>query len=320
MRLKTAILSMALLGGLALPALAAEGKISGYMVGDYYYNLSGPAEKQNGFRFNRIYFTYDAKWSDKVSGRFRLEANDAGFGKRERMIPYVKECGITWKQAQGSISAGLVPTLTWALQEKVWGYRPIEKTIMDLHAKGTAVDLGLSWTRKLGGSSSLSLMLSNGNGYSAESDNDKKVAVQALTKVGGLDAKLYADMQPQKGGKDQTTLAGFVGKSGEGFHGGVEGFYRIDKKTAADGEDQKGFGVSVFGAKPVGEGKKVFVRADLYEPNGDAEDDQETLLIGGLDWALAKDLHLMPNLRVTLFQDSGKDAELTPRLTGFFEF
>jgi hypothetical protein len=317
--MKAIILGLALMGGLASQGLAAEGKISGYMFGDYYYHVSGPAEKQNGFQFRRVYFTHDAKWSDKVSGRFRLEANDAGFGKKERMVPYVKESSLTWKQDQGSLSAGLVPTLTWALQEKVWGYRSIEKTIMDLRGKGSASDLGVAWMRKLGSSSSLSLMLSNGNGTSAETDNDKKLAVQALTKLGGLDAKLYADMQPQKGGADQTTLAGFVGKGGEGFHGGVEGFYRIDKKAAA-GEDMKGFGVSLFGAKPVGEGKKIFARADLYEPNADAEDDQETLLIGGLDWALAKDLHLMPNLLVTLYQDSGKDTQLTPRITGFFEF
>ncbi|MBI2504526.1 MAG: hypothetical protein HYW07_14995 [Candidatus Latescibacteria bacterium] len=319
MRTKAIVLILALIGGLAFRSDAAEGRISGYMFGDYYYNVSGPAEKQNGFQFRRIYFTYDLKWSDKISGRFRLESNDAGFGKKDKMIPYVKESSITWKQDQGALSAGLAPTLTWALQEKVWGYRPIEKTVMDLRGKGSAVDLGVMWMRKLGGSSSLSVMLSNGNGTAAETDNDKKIAVQGLTKLGGMDAKVYADMQTQKGGAGQTTLAGFVGKQGEGFHGGAEVFYRIDKKAAA-GEDQQGFGVSLFGAKPVGEGKKVFARADLYEPNSDAEDDQETLLIGGLDWALAKDLHLMPNVLVTLYQDSGKDTQIVPRVTGFFEF
>jgi hypothetical protein len=316
-----ALLAASLMLGTLAPvaATAVEGKISGYMFGDYYYNVSGPAEKQNGFQFRRIYFTYDMKWSDKVSGRFRLEANDAGFAKKERMTPYVKESSVTWKQGQGSISAGLVPTLAWAFQEKVWGYRPIEKTILDLRGKGTAVDLGISWTRKLGSASSLSLLVSNGNGTAAETDNDKKIALQALTKLGGLDAKLYADMQTQKGGADQTTLAGFLGKSGERFHGGVEGYYRIDKKALA-GEDQKGFGVSLYGVKPVAEGKKIIVRADLYEPNSDADDDQETLLIGGLDWALAKDLHLMPNLLVTLYQNSNVDTQIIPRLTGFFEF
>ena len=320
MRLKALVLALTFTGGLAAQAHAAEGKISGYMFGDYYYNVSGPAEKENGFQFRRIYFTYDLKWSDKVSGRFRLEANDARFSKSTgKMTPYVKESSITWKQAQGSLSAGLVPTLTWALQEKVWGYRSIEKTIMDLRSKGSAVDLGLQWNRKLGGSSSVALMLSNGDGTSAETNNNKKIALQVLTKVAGLDAKVYADMETPEKEKDKTTLAGFIGKSGDGFHGGIEGFYRIDKKAAA-GEDQKGFGVSLFGAKPVAEGKKLFARVDLYDKDGDAEDDQETLLIAGLDWALAKDLHVMPNVLVTLYQDSAKDTQLVPRITGFFEF
>ncbi len=317
------ILGLTLLSSIASQAQAADGKISGYMFGDYYYNVSGPAEKQNGFQFRRIYFTYDARWNDKVSGRFRLEANDAGFGKKERMTPYVKESSVTWKQEKGSLSAGLVPSLAWGFQEKFWGYRSVEKTLLDLHSKetkGTAVDLGISWTRKLGSSASISLVLGNGNGTSAETDNDKKIALQGLTKLGGLDAKVYADMQTQKGGADQTTLAGFVGKGGEDLHGGLEGYYHVDKKSSAAGDDLKGFGVSLFGAKSVGEGKKVFARADVFEPNSDAADDQETLLIGGLDWALAKDLRLMPNVLVTLYQDSGKDTQIVPRLTGFFEF
>ncbi|MSR83682.1 MAG: hypothetical protein EXS58_12290 [Candidatus Latescibacteria bacterium] len=319
MRLKALVLALTLTGGLAVQAHAAEGKISGYMFGDYYYNVSGPAEKENGFQLRRICFTYDMKWSEKISGRFRLEANDARFSKSTgRMTPYVKESSITWKQAQGSLSAGLVPTLTWAFQEKVWGYRSIEKTIMDLRNNGSAVDLGLQWNRKLGGSSSVALMLSNGDGTSAETNNNKKIALQVLTKVAGLDAKVYADMETPEKEKGKTTLAGFIGKNGDGFHGGIEAFYRIDKKAAA-GEDQKGFGVSLFGAKPVSEGKKVFARVDLYESNSDAEDDQQ-MLIGGLDWALAKDLHLMPNVMVTLYQDSNIDTQLVPRITGFFEF
>ena len=63
------------------------GKFSGYMFGDYFYNvmrdssisdipntaLSG-AKDLNGFQFRRIYFTYDYKISDKFSTRFRLES------------------------------------------------------------------------------------------------------------------------------------------------------------------------------------------------------------------------------------------------------
>jgi len=312
------LLLAGLLLGLAQETLAAEGKISGYMFGDYYYNLSGPNEKRNGFQFRRIYFTYDLKWSEAISGRFRLEANDAGFGTPARMNPYVKESSITWKQEGGSLMAGLVPTPTWALQERVWGYRPIEKTILDLNRLGNAVDLGVQVVRQLGGVA-LTAMVGNGNGTSAETDNDKKIYLQGHFRPGGLEAKVYGDWQSQPGDQDQLMVAGFVGRMGEGFHGGVEGYYRIDK-NAVLGEDRKGFGASAYGARPLGETKKVFARTDLYEPNNDAEDDRETLLIGGLDLALSHELHLMPNLLVKLFQDSSRDTEIVPRVTGFFEF
>ncbi len=58
----------------------AEGKLKGYMFGDYYYVASGADEKENGFRFRRIYLTYGLKWDDQFSGRLRLETKDAGFG------------------------------------------------------------------------------------------------------------------------------------------------------------------------------------------------------------------------------------------------
>lgn len=320
MSLRTALWAGLLLGaGWAEAALAAEGEIKGYMFGDYYYALSGPNEKQNGFQLRRIYFTYDLKWSDAVSGRFRLEANDAGFGKKERMTPYVKESSVIWKQEGGSVSAGLVPTPTWSISERVWGYRSIEKTILDLSKLGNAVDLGVQATRQMGDRARVLVMVGNGNGASTEADNDKKIYLQGYFKPGSFEAVLNADWQSQPGGKDQMTLAGFLGSSGAGLRAGVEGYYRIDKK-AVGGEDQKGFGVSVFGSTPLGEETKVFARADLYEPNSDAEDDQQILLIGGLDWALDKELHVMPNLIFRIFQDADQDAELMPRITGFFEF
>jgi hypothetical protein len=45
-------------------AEGAEGKLKGYMFGDYYYIASGPDKKENGFQFRRVYLTYDMKWND----------------------------------------------------------------------------------------------------------------------------------------------------------------------------------------------------------------------------------------------------------------
>ena len=80
----------------ALPAQEnnqPKGKFSGYMFGDYYYNvardpafagstplsktaLANPKDMQ-GFQFRRIYFTYDNDISDQFTSRFRLEADQS---------------------------------------------------------------------------------------------------------------------------------------------------------------------------------------------------------------------------------------------------
>lgn len=326
MNKKLAILAAGfLLANLAPSAApAAENKLGGYMFGDYYYNLSGPREKENGFWWRRIYLTDDLKWTDKFSGRFRLEANDVNVGQttrqpKDKLNPYVKESSLTYKCGNWTVSAGLTPTPTWALPEKVWGYRPIEKTTLDLNKAGNPVDMGVQVMRKLGDKADLAVMVGNGNGFRSEADDNKKVYVQGHYQPGSLESRVYVDWQKQPKGMDELTLAALVGVVKEGMQGGAEFYQRTVKKSLA-GADVKSFGVSLYATKKLSGHKKVFARADLYEPNSDADKDRETLLIGGLDLKLAEQVHVMPNVRAVLYQDSGKDAEITPRITGFFEF
>ena len=97
---------------------------------DYYYIASGPDKKENGFRFRRVYLTYDLKWNDDYSGRVRLEAKDAGFGNTSKMKPFVKHAYLRYKKNSRAVYFGLFGTPTWNVSEQIWGYRPISKTIM----------------------------------------------------------------------------------------------------------------------------------------------------------------------------------------------
>lgn len=119
-------------------AEGAETKLNGYVFGDYYYVAGGPDKKENGFRIGRVYLTYDLKWNDRFSGRVRLEAKDAGFGKSDKMVPFVKHAYLRYRKNGRGIYFGLFGTPTWAVPEELWGYRPVSKTIMDLHKLGTS--------------------------------------------------------------------------------------------------------------------------------------------------------------------------------------
>ena len=82
----------------ALPAIGQDstatppppkGKFSGYMFGDYYYNVQQrdtTKKDLNGFQFRRIYFTYDYAISPKFDSRFRLEADQAALSSNGRLI------------------------------------------------------------------------------------------------------------------------------------------------------------------------------------------------------------------------------------------
>ena len=78
-----AVLSFGLYG----LAEGAEGKIKGVAFGDYYFVATGANKNENGFKFRRIYMTYDLKWNDRWSGRVRYEANDSGFGGEAAATP-----------------------------------------------------------------------------------------------------------------------------------------------------------------------------------------------------------------------------------------
>ncbi|MBM3280975.1 MAG: hypothetical protein FJY95_23295 [Candidatus Handelsmanbacteria bacterium] len=191
--------------------------------------------------------------------------------------------------------------------------------VIDLNKAGNPLDMGVQVLRKLGAKADVAVMLGNGNAFRSENDDQRKVYVQRHYALGKLESRVYLDWQKQPKSADELTLAALVGVVKEGGQGAVE-FYQCTVKKAAAGEGLKSFGVSLYGSKKPSDKKKVFARADLYEPDGDAEDDQETLLIGGVDLKLADQVHVMPNVRAVLYQDSNKDAELTPRITGFFEF
>ena len=308
--------------GVTGQADGAESKLKGYMFGEYYYVTSGAKKKENGFRFRRIYLTYDLKWNDSFSGRFRLEAKDAGFGGKDKMVPFVKNAYLRYRKNDRAVYFGLFGTPTWNVSERVWGYRSIEMTILDHHKFGSSADLGVGFNGKLddGGMARAQVMLGNGGGQNAEVDNGKKIyALLHLKPVGSIEGTAYVDWEGKPGGKDKATFAVFLGMSGKAFHGGIEGFVRIHKK-AADGEDVQIRGISVFGAAGVAPKAKMFGRVDIYDPSDRAAEDGEYLVIAGIDLMPIPDVHVMPNVWARAFQAQGVEAEVIPRLTLFYKF
>tara|TARA_Y100001968_G_scaffold302975_1_gene316722 strand:+ start:410 stop:1387 length:978 start_codon:yes stop_codon:yes gene_type:complete len=317
------LLSAALILATAVVVDAAEGKLKGYMFGDYYAVLAADdgevksPEKRNAFQFRRIYLTYDKALNDEFSVRYRLETKDAGFGKGAKMQPFVKHGYLKWKGAFGASDFyfGLQGTPTWAIAEKVWGYRSISKTILDRNKIGSSADIGAALKGKAG-KIGYHVMLGNGPGQGPEDDHGKKIYGSLSVKASDrLVFEGYADFNMKPAAQNELTVKVFAGLQSEGLDAGLEVFSRTNAKAAA-GEDVTISGLSAFASLPLGVSLKGFGRVDAI--SNDSKDTTDLLVIAGLDHMPAKNVHLMPNVVVAL--PDGSDPHIQARLTFYYTF
>lgn len=301
-------------------AWAENGKLSGYMFGDYYYIVSAEGEDQKGenaMRFRRMYLTYDKSIDEGISTRFRLEANDAGLGSGKKMVPFVKHAYVKLSDSLlgGELYVGLSGTPTWAHAEKVWGYRSIEKTVMDLNKIGSSADIGVSLKGK-SGKLAYAAMIGNGPGQKSEDDEGKKMyGSLAFNLSESLIIEGYADYNFRSDDRSENTLKLFAGYRGDDFKGGVEIFSRTNEFGGDDG-DIKISGISVFGSQPIMTKLKGFARFDAVQNDG--KDVTDILVIAGLDHSPRTNLHWMPNLYVE--KSDGGDPTIQGRMTVYFKF
>jgi hypothetical protein len=313
------VLSSLLVSAWAGPVAAENGKLSGYMFGDYNYYVAAAVdsvEGRNAIQFRRIYLTYDQQVDDGLSARFRLEANDAGFGKGAKMVPFVKHAYLKWSKylSGADLYVGLSGTPTWALAEGVWGYRSIEKTVLDRNKIGSSADLGFALKGKAGAFNYFT-MIGNGPGQKSEDDNGKKIyASLSWAATESLVLEGYADYNVRSEDRSERTVKFFAGLRGDGFNGGAEVFSRTN--AADGGADETISGVSLFGSQPLVDQLKGFARVDAVR--NDVEDSTNMLVIVGLDHSPRNNMHWMPNLYVE--KPDGGDPDVQGRLTFFFKF
>ena len=309
---------------------AQEGRISGYVFGDYFYEFSHPDSAtevldRNAFQFRRVYITYDRNLSETFAVRLRLEMNSPDFGKSDPLVPYVKHAFLAWYGLipDSRLYFGISSTPTWNISEDVWGYRSVEKTIMDLRKVAGSSDLGLALQGRIGNAGVLNyhVMAANGSGTKGETDKNKRVYLSVPIKIQqAYHLVPYFDYEGGNDGKDKNLMAFFAGIQKAGFHGGVEVFQKTSNQALANGADKTENGVSIFGAVKAVEKIKFFGRFDIYDPNTDVDDDGNNFFVAGLDFAPDKNVNVMPNVKIESYQAEGKDSNVVGELTFFFRF
>jgi hypothetical protein len=322
-------------------APAPAFKISGLVYGDYYYiaeNHRDELEDQNGFWIRRLYFTYDHTLSKSLSLRVRLETNSRGdFRSTGVATPYFKDLWLRWAFGAHALVFGLSPTPNIDFVDGFQGYRSVEKNPFDLYRWDSSRDLGLVLQGGLGKDSRTrySLQLGNASGTGSEINASKAVRGQLIHRFKmGLVLEAYADRQDQPDGRDVSTLEAFAGWQEKSWRASLQYGHQDRAGAGPGGSDLSLDFLSAFAAVQVAPRVTVLGRVDRNFdpiPNGATIDympfsDQAKSVFGyvGVDVTLAKTVHLIPNVEMTVYGEakdgSTPGTDLVPRVTLFFSW
>ncbi len=350
-----------------------SGKVWGYAFGDYYYKTHADSMKRGGmqysglkngssaFEFRRVYLGYDYNISEKFSTEFLLAYEGQTLSDGATRTVFIKAANIRWKNIvpRNTLVFGQSATPSYPLlTEKLWGYRSIEKTVLDMHKNGNSNDLGVSLLGTLDSAGNFGYNFMVGNGSAAKIENDiyKKFYGDIYAKF--CDQKividLYADIEgtqlaPYHKYKKTYKLA--VAYVSEKISAGVEAFEQIQHNyvtlttpppnTATYTADVLPFGVACFVRGPIRKDKlSFFVRADLFDPDKNFDPENiystsgysgytaEMLTVAGLDITPVKNVHIMPNIWYSSCKSRVKgaagrmksDYDLVPRVTIHYIF
>jgi len=329
-----------LIGLLLAPAsrLKGEGKFSGLVFGDYAYVLAHhdeTVEGNNGFWLRRVYFTYDNTLSDRFAMRFRLEMNSPGdFKTSTSLIPFVKDAFLTAKLGKHTLLLGLIGTPLYDTLDEFWGYRPMEKTPIDLFKFGNSREFGVGLKGALdaGGKLTYTVVVGNGAGLKSETNRGKAVYGRLnFQPTPSLFFEAYGDYTDMGNDSSVNILQAFAGVKGKWGRSGLN-FGLRHSRTTGVASDLKF--VSLFGVFKVSPTLDLVGRFDrLLDPNAGgskidyipmADNVRANVVLAGLGWSLSDSVKVIPNLKYVFYDAPATgekpDADLYAYLTLYFKF
>lgn len=289
---------------------AGEFKING----DTHFNYNFEDAENNAFHISRAYLSIQKKVSNEISYKFQA---DVGSGGATDYTIYLKNAKLDWKTSFGKLTFGLQGMNMFKIQEDTWGYRFIEKSVMDKNKYSSSADLGIGW-QKTFGVLTPSIMITNGTGYKkVEDDQYKKLSLRLLYGESKLKKGLNAGVVVSTESEDYTittgttetgstlVIGGFGGFASGGLRVGAEYAMKSEKMEADKGAQI----LSVYGNYKVSKNLSGFGRFDLVDPDTDTDADGHNYLILGLNYQPEKVFYIAPNVKMKM-PETG-DAETT---------
>lgn len=312
-------------------------RLSGVAFVDYAYTVSEDDPDLNGansFDYRRVYLTADSDVSDDIRVRVRLEAQGSATTASGNPAPFVKDAWVRWRYAPGGHRAtlGVQPPPLFQTSEAVWGYRSLERVLIDRFQSSRDLGLRLDGPLALDGDLRYAAMVGNGRGIRPEPDGEegKHVYGQLAYSTGALRATLGADYvarvpvdaepegQPEPRRETGVVASAFVGAVTERYRVGVEGFFNHTEEELDTVQAQDGFGVSVFGVVNTTAQTSVIARYDYSDDDASQAGVDAHLVIAAVAYRPAPALSLMPNVLALFREDDG--ASVVARFTAAVQF
>jgi hypothetical protein len=334
-----------------------SGRISGLVYADFFYNVqrdSGSAslpnrvssgnEDHNGFEIRRMYLTYDHKISSRFNARVRLESDGITLTQNNRIGVFLKDAYLRWKDILPGqdLIFGIQPTPAFEISEGVYGFRSLEKTILDLRGVVSSRDFGISARGRITEGLGYWVMLGNSSSNSPENDRYKRVYAHLnYVPFKNFVATIYSDLRFRQKTEDPLSPAGellsnnvlttalFFGYNNpEKYSLGVEGFYQnFNNEIYVNQEllDRNAGGLSLFGSLDLHEKLRFTARYDLYDPaiNTDIIYDKRHFYIIGLSYKPDANVQIIPNVVIESYEQPENrsiESAITPRLTLAYNF
>ncbi len=321
-RLLPLLAGLLLVGGSGV-TLGQQIDLGGRAFGDYFYAASAPDSVQgvlpypisvpdsareglHGFTYRRLYLTVDFQLSRRLRGRARLEANDGTTGPKGP-VPYVKDLYLTWTYSGAhSATVGVTKPPAFEISNDIWGYRSLEKTILDRRGLVSSRDFGLRLDGPLlaDGAVRYALMYANNSAAQPETNPQKRgygrisaTPTERLTVVAGGDYAGHTDRREYS-----LRLSTFAGYEGERVRIGLEGYRTATALT--DTTTTEEYGASVFGGLQLTRSWGVVARLDwttellpMSDPAVDLGfDPVESFILAGITYQPRPNVEFIPNV------------------------
>lgn len=322
-----------------------SGKVWGMVFGDIYYKAGGDTTGsficeytktevyKNAFDFRRIYLGFNYDISERFSTEFIAAFDGTDYLPNSKRSLYIKIANIKWKDIypNATMVLGQISTPTYSYtSEKIYGYRSVEKTVLDMKGLAPSYDFGLAILGKFDsdGNYGYNLMIGNGKGASLENNKFKKyyAGVYGYFLQKKILTDIYSDYEDVTSTQDKTTLKSFIGFQIPEFRVGFEIYNQLYRRYYPDGTNKSTFGFSAFAVGTIIPDKiYAFGRFDYVDPDINHSDlgFKENFILVGADFVFDKNVHFMPNLWVNMYSDksstnSERKADIVPRITFYY--